>query len=276
MEWINSKDDSQRVFKSPKSFSRGGRSCKVNGYEVISCPGEGWLCAGALLGLKRLSALMERRMLPLAYAEMMLRSIVHPRALPDGAGVKDGKNFNTYWAEDEIITELVPLFRDLGRAAWGWENLIQEEDRIDQLREKKRGPSLRSKEYRSLKSWLLDESGEKGEKLRVALNKSTHDERSKRLRQLKRDSALIIKALEMLERDPLRIRRTALGKSEALELAKLSLRQQDRQDEMETLLQELERWSEAEAEAKERVSEIKTELERITGTGGKTGSRKRK
>lgn len=259
-------------------------------YDVRKRLNEGWLCACALLGINRTKDLMERRMLTLQDTELMLRKIVHPDLIPNGCGFDGTSNFSSYISTDKAITKLVPLFAELGFSRQGFEELIQQEKRQDEARRKKRGPLLEGKEFRSLRSWLLDECGEENEKLRIALGESTRDDRARRIKQLKQDSKAVLAALEKLRSNPLKIRRASMEEqSVATVLAKHSLRQQDRLDEemfnfQEWLKSEQTRLEskalEAESaakEAREKLRRIQNRLDFITEhrSNGKSGKRKR-
>jgi hypothetical protein len=240
MEWMESKDDSQRIWKHRRRDYDPKTSTKRTEYEyeVITRPGEGWLCACALLGMKRTYDLMKRRTLRLDELEMMMRSIVHRDLISRGAGYKNGA-FSEYISKDNFITKLVPVFAELGFSKHGFEKTVEDEDARDKYRKKKRGNA--HNEFRSLRSWLLDEAGEPGEKLRIALNPkdSTRDDRARRLKQLKQDSATIVSALRQLAKNPLKVRRQkAANLPDATLLAKFSLEQEDRQDEQKVALQE--------------------------------------
>jgi hypothetical protein len=287
MDWMKSKDDSQRIWKcrardyNPKTSNARDEY----EYEVITRPGEGWLCACALLGMKRTYDLMKRRTLRLEELEMMVRSLVHKDLFSKGAGYKKGA-FSEYISKDIFITKLVPVFAELGFSKYGFEKMIQAEDARDEYRKKKRGAA--HNEFRSLRSWLLDEAGEPGEKLRIALNPkdSTRDDRARRLKQLKQDSATIVSALRQLTNNPLKVRRQkGANLPAATSLAKFSLEQEDKQDEQkvalqEDLLRDLEKLRQQEKKDEMRLKETMaaiSEFERIidfiyeTGPRDKTG-----
>ena len=133
------------------------------------------------------------------------------------------------------------------------EILMQEENRRDwakiRKRTSKKGKDKGSEEVKDVRilwSWLLDELGgnagkvRRGEKLRVILGKClNYETRRKRIPQLEQDGETILGALEMLRKDPLKVRRTwKRSRSPAVQLAALSLEMQDQQEEKKLTRQE--------------------------------------
>lgn len=244
------------------------RSKAAPRHEVKVRAGEGWLTACALLGLKRTKGLMDRWQLTLENVELMLRRMIHPDLLNQGAGRDKDGFFEFYVSEDESIKKLAPLFAQLGFSWSGFEQLIEQEERKDAARKRKRGPLLQHKEFRSLRSWLVDEVGEPGEKLRIALCESSRNDRSRRLKQLRMDSRVVLQALDKTRGDQLKIRRLR-GKdsSPAQALAGHSLHQQDRRDEMlvnyeEQLRRELEMHTRQAEDAERAAKEARQAAQR--------------
>lgn len=260
--------------------------------------------AGALLGLKKLRVFMERNRLTLEQAEQGLRweaeLCLECRQDRDKGRKMKGLElipwskaklgtFAPYGASKTVDSgdgeEAVPVDEEI---------LMQETHRREEDKLKRRR-SDDGADFRHLWSWLLDEvnKGQRttGEKLRVILGVSEYsDLRTKRSCQLERDGETILGALEMLRKDPLKVRRTKKGSgSPAVQLAALSLEMQDRQDFEKTRAEEklrkkLEKAQEIAAERRAKLAEaeaevrlIEKELGHLTGERrpGKTGKRKR-
>lgn len=239
--------------------------------------GEPWLMASALLGMSRLRRMMEAHKLTLEQAEAELRGQTEDcLGLMNGLGQKSWpKGLKVSWHPAKLPA----------RNGWLQLYLAAEEERMIKKRsprfttwETDNGwkvpvpvfPQGQASDFRNLWSWMLNEAGEEGGKLLIAtaFERSNLNTRAKRRRQLEEDSRTVLEALEMLNRDPLKVRRQT-GEGAALQLAKLSLKQQDRQDEEKTgreedLRSQLEK-------ARAEVRRIQAELKALIGTGGKTG-----
>jgi hypothetical protein len=169
------------------------------------------------------------------------------------------------------------------------EILMQQAHRREMDKRRKR-KSEKKANFRHLWSWLRDEGGgsagkiSRGEKLAVILGLCSSSEiRTKRSCQLERDGGTIIEALEMLKKDPLKVRRTAnQSRSPAVQLAALSLKMQDQQDEEKVIYEKkirekLEKARVKIAETEAEVQLLEMELEHLTGERrpAETGKKKR-
>lgn len=261
--------------------------------------GKPWLMASALLGLSRLRQLMKEHQLTLGQAEAELRGQVEEALilmnLPETVGLpRKAPRFAAFsWASAELPERDKQLYaslwdteeRKIKKRLSGWRNLkvnakwkieggkITPHEEKDVLAAKVFAPGS-AKGLRSLLSWLVDEAGEHGGKLLIATayEQSSLDDKAKRRKQLERDSGIIQKALMMLSKDQLRIRRRRDRRGAELQLAKLSLAQQDRQDEERVKREEELRLQLALAKA--NVRRIKAELKALVGANGKTGHKK--
>lgn len=230
--------------------------------------------ASALLGMKRLRQIMTQFKLSLGQAESELR---HQTGLcQDCWTLPEGlSKVRIEWARAELGRPV-----DFGVMKWveevdgcGWVNDSDEallRDILTTENERRKKRRSESNSHRHLWSWMVDESGEPGGKLLIAtaFERSSLGTRAKRRRQLEEDSRTVLGALEMLNRDPLKVRRQT-GAGASLQLAKLSLKQQDRQDEEKTG-RELDLRSQLE-KARAEVRRIQAEIRALIGTSGKTG-----
>lgn len=233
--------------------------------------------ASALLGVSRLRRMMGEHKLTLGQAEAELRAQVEDcLKVMNGLGLKS-------WPKDLKVSWHPAKLPE--RDGWLPLSLAAEEEK----KIKKRSPRFitleadngckvpvpvftreKSADFRNLWSWMLDEAGKSGGKLLIAtaFERSDSETRWKRRRQLEEDSRTVLDALEMLNRDQLKVRRRT-GEGAALNLAKLSLGQQDHQDQGKTNREETLRSQLEKAEAE--VRRIKAELKALIGTGRKTG-----
>ena len=234
-----------------------------------------WLMASALLGLPRLRKLLERHRLTLGQAERYLRDEIN-FCLEELELPKSLSEARIPWALAELGSPLnlgLSLF-DEDETEELMNNVLREEEK----REKKWRKKVASN--RHLFSWLLDVGAYRGDKLKIALGlkSETQNDAWKVKVQLERDSKSVLDALEILNRDPLKARRSKAKNNKVLALAKLSLQQQDNQEvqqhynaELNKLLTEACRLEEELEKVRAEIIQIESGLKRLAGHSRKSG-----
>jgi hypothetical protein len=237
-----------------------------------------WLMASALLGLPRLLQFMKDNVLTLEQAEIALRSEVELCVELQHTPI-DKSPIKIPWAK--IITK---AFEPYG-IKWqldtgdGKEEVVLDEEVVQQQihsrENKRRKKHSGSNNFRHLWTSLLDVGPDIGDKLGIALERKSGRTDVPRIRRgLENDSRIVLEVLEMLNRDPLKIRRKSAKISPAILLGRMSLEQEDRQTLLKTLWDELKKCREDEARAGQRAREIEAELEKLSGSKKITGKKK--
>jgi hypothetical protein len=250
-------------------------------------PGEPWLMACALLGPKRLKVMMKNQKLTLEEAEAELRGQVEEcLKVMNGLRTKGWpKDLKISWhptalpARDAWLNIYIDAEQE-GKIKKRSPRLkpFEIEGQVFNLRENRFKPFKKTVglptfdhggDFRVLWSWLVDEGSDPGGKLVIAtaFEKGSTETRSRRIKQLKADSKMVLGALEILK-NPHRVRRRSVG-GEMLHLAKLSIAQQDQKDEDKTLREMALRLKLK--EAKSEVRRIQAELMDFLRLSQKTG-----